>query len=106
MPETKGREAVKKNLMDFVAAFPDFKITAKQIVAEGDWAMGWVELSGTFKADFMGMKANGKSFKITDVDILKINADGLGSDHWAVQDYCAMFSQLGVVPPVSEGSGK
>jgi predicted ester cyclase len=47
----------------------------------------------------MGMKANGKSFKISDVDILKFNSDGLAPEHWAVQDYCAMFSQLGVAPP-------
>lgn len=99
MPEAKGREALKKNMMDFIAAFPDFKIESRQILAEGDWVMGWVNLSGTFQNDFMGMKANGKSFKISDVDILKFNADGLAPEHWAVQDYCAMFSQLEVAPP-------
>jgi len=101
VPELKGRDALKKNMMDFVAAFPDFKIESRQMVAEGDWVMGWVNISGTFKNDFMGMKANGKSFKISDVDILKFNADGLAPEHWAVQDYCAMFSQLGVAPPAN-----
>lgn len=101
MPEAKGREALKKNMMDFVAAFPDFKIESRQMLAEGDWVMGWVNISGTFQNDFMGIKANGKSFKISDVDILKFNADGLALEHWAVQDYCAMFSQLGVSPPAA-----
>lgn len=99
IPEAKGREVLKKSMMEFVAAFPDFKIEAREMLAEGDWVMGWVNISGTFQNDFMGMKANGKSFKISDVDILKFNADGLASEHWAVQDYCAMFSQLGVAPP-------
>jgi len=101
MPEARGREALKKNIMDFVSAFPDFKIESRQMLAEGDWVMGWVNISGTFQNDFMGMKANGKSFKISDVDILKFNADGLALEHWVVQDYCAMFSQLGVAPPAA-----
>lgn len=101
MPETKGRDALKTSMMAFTTAFPDMKIEVKQIVAEGDYVMAWVDWSGTFKGDFMGIKANGKSFKVADVDILKFNTDGLSTEHWAVQDFCAIFNQLGVAPPAN-----
>lgn len=101
MPETKGRDALKNSMLAFTSAFPDMKIEVKQIVAEGDYVMAWVDWSGTFKGDFMGIKANGKSFKVADVDILKFNADGLSSDHWALQDFFAIFNQLGVAPPAN-----
>jgi predicted ester cyclase len=80
----------------FKQSFPDSQWKTNMAVAEGDLVMVYGEQTGTFKADMMGMKANGKSFKINDVDIIKFNAQGKAVAHWAVQDQSVMWMQLGV----------
>ena len=80
----------------YKAAFPDIQWKTTLMVAEGEYVMVYGEISGTFKNDFMGMKATNKSFKLSDVDIVQFNKDGKCIKHWAVQDPMVMWSQLGV----------
>ena len=51
--------------------------------------------SGTFKAELMGMKPTGKSFKVKDVDIYTFNDDGKITEHRSVQSMATMLSQVG-----------
>ncbi len=90
----QGRAAVEEAAKQFVAAFPDVDWKVLRTVAEGN--MVWVELemSGTFKNDFMGMKATGKSFKIRDVNIYEFNNEGKAKAGWGVQDPMVMMSQI------------
>ena len=44
----------------------------------------------------MGIPPTNKSFSVKDVDILRFDEQGLSAEHWAVQDMCAIFNQLGV----------
>ena len=90
----QGRAAVEEAAKQFVAAFPDVDWKVLRAAAEGN--MVWVELemSGTFKNDFMGMKATGKSFKIRDVNIYEFDNKGKAKAGWGVQDPMVMMSQI------------
>lgn len=83
-------------IQSYKAAFPDLMWKTTLAVAEGDYVMVYGEMTGTFKNDFMGMKATNKPFKITDVDIVQFNKEGKCIKHMAVQDPMVMWAQLGV----------
>lgn len=91
-----GIERFQNSLMAFKQAFPDVQARPIKTIAEGNTVMVYLEMTGTFKNDFMGMKANGKSFKFYDVDIIEFNNAGKATAHWAVQDASVMWMQLGV----------
>ena len=83
-------------IQSYKTAFPDLQWKTTLMVAEGDNVMVYGEMTGTFKNDFMGMKATNKSFKIADVDIVQFNKEGKCIKHMAVQDPMVMWAQLGV----------
>lgn len=99
MPPTKGKDSIMNMLKQWVNAFPDNKGNDLKYVADGDWVMVWGEWSGTFKNDFMGMKATNKSYKCKDVDIFKLNDAGQIIEHHNVQSPNTMMSQVGMAPP-------
>ena len=73
MPPIKGVDSGKVMVNMWMKAFPDVKGSDLKAVADGDWVMVWGTWSGTWKNDFMGQKATGKSFKVKDVDIFRFN---------------------------------
>ncbi|HEX6430523.1 MAG TPA: ester cyclase [Niastella sp.] len=98
-PPIKGKDSIMKMINGWMNAFPDNKGSDLKYVADGDWVMVWGEWSGTFKNDFMGMKATNKSYKMKDVDIFKLNDAGQIVEHHNVQSPNTMMSQVGAMPP-------
>jgi predicted ester cyclase len=99
MPPVKGKDSIIKMISMWMNAFPDNKGNDLKFVADGDWVMVWGEWSGTFKNDFMGMKATNKSYKMKDVDIFKLNDAGQVVEHHNVQSPNTMMTQVGATPP-------
>ncbi len=98
MPPLKGKDSIMNMLKGYVNAFPDNKGNDLKYVADGDWVMVWGEWSGTFKNDFMGMKATNKSYKMKDVDIFRLNDAGQITEHHNVQSPNTMMGQVGAMP--------
>jgi predicted ester cyclase len=98
MPPVKGKDSITKSINQWMNAFPDNKGSDLKFVADGDWVMVWGEWSGTFKNDFMGMKATNKSYKMKDVDIFKMNDAGQVVEHHNVQSPNTMMMQVGMMP--------
>ncbi len=99
MPPMKGRDSIAKMFNQWMAAFPDNKSSDVKYVADGDWVMVWAEQSGTWKGDFMGMKATNKPYKVKDVDIFKLNDNGEIIEHHNVQSPNTMMMQVGMHMP-------
>lgn len=99
MKPVKGKDSIMKMINEWMNAFPDNKGENLKYVADGDWVMVWGDWSGTFKNDFMGMKATNKSYKMKDVDIFKMNDAGQIVEHHNVQSPNTMMMQVGMVPP-------
>ena len=98
----RDREGVKQLTAMFRSAFPDFKATIDDIVAEGDKVVIRQTWSGTHQGEFMGVPPTGKSISINVIDIIRI-AEGQFVEHWGVMDQMAMMQQLGVIPAPGEG---
>lgn len=86
-------------MVAWFAAIPDLKGDNIMAAADGDHVMVCGDWSGTWKNDFMGMKATGKSFKVKDVDIFKFNDAGKIIEHRSVQSHETMDRQTGMSMP-------
>ena len=96
------REGVKQLTTMLRSAFPDFKATIDDIIAEGDKVVIRMTWSGTQKGEFMGIPPTGKSVTFGVIDILRI-AGGKMVEHWGQMDEMGMMQQLGVIPAPGEG---
>lgn len=99
----QGIDDLKKTMAEMGASFPDMHVTVNNMVAEGDMVAANITMTGTWKGDMMGMKANGKSFKADACDFLRIK-DGKAVERWGVFDVMSMMRQLGMAPAPPSGA--
>ena len=97
MAPTKSADSVKAAIKAWMASFPDVKgenleafsnEDGSKVVVIGEW-------SGTFKNDFMGMKATGKSYKLWDGDLFTFNDEGKMTSHRSIQSNMTPMMQVG-----------
>ena len=92
-----GREAPAIMFAMLRSAFPDFKATIDDLVAEGDKVVLRQTWTGTHQGEFMGVPPTGRSVSIGVIDILRL-AEGKMVEHWGIMDSMAMMQQLGAIP--------
>ena len=97
-----GREGVKVLTTMLRSAFPDFKATIDDILAEGDKVVIRMTWSGTQKGEFMGVPATGKRVSFGVIDIIRIT-NGKLVEHWGQMDSMSLMQQLGAIPAPVEG---
>src|SRR5574341_1640002 len=81
----RDREGVKQLTTMLRSAFPDFKATIDDIVAEGDKVVIRQTWSGTQQGEFMGVPPTGKSVSFGVIEIIRI-AGGKVVEHWGQMD--------------------
>ena len=99
IPPQRGAAAVTASLRLFAAAFPIDKIENLSAVADGDMVMIWGKWTGSWRGDFMGQKATGKTFTKTDVEILRFSDGGKITEHHSVQSMNEIARQIGLKLP-------
>ena len=72
------------------AAFPDFRHTVEDVIAEGDKVVVRLAARGTQRGEFGGIPATGKQATWAEIHICDM-ADGKLVEHWVVQDQLAML---------------
>ena len=97
-----GREGAKALTMAMRSAFPDFKATIEQMIAEGDNVFLRMTWSGTQAGEFMGIPSTGKQFAVGVFDVVRIE-DGQIVEHWGLMDSMDMMQQLGAMPGPDQG---
>ena len=58
------KDGVRQFFTMYIAAFPDLRMEAEDVIASGDKVVARVRCTGTNTGDFMGMPATGKSMDI------------------------------------------
>ncbi|HLA93216.1 MAG TPA: ester cyclase [Actinomycetota bacterium] len=100
--ETPGlaptKEGVKEFFRMYLAAFPDLRFTAEDVLVSGDKVVARTRATGTHRGEFLGIPATDKSVDVQLIDIIRFGEDGLAHEHWGVFDALAMMQQLGVIP--------
>ena len=105
--ETPGlaptKDGVKEFFRIYIAAFPNLRFDAEDVLASGDKIVARVRVTGTHEGEFMGLPATGKNIAVQAIDIVRFGEDGLAREHWGVFDEMAMMRQLGVVQDGAPG---
>jgi steroid delta-isomerase-like uncharacterized protein len=92
-----GIESAKKFYRGFHRAFPDTQILVEDLFTRADKLACRFTVSGTHKAEFMGIPATDKFIKFTGITILKFLA-GKCTEKWNQADLLGMLQQLGAIP--------
>lgn len=92
-----GLEGTKIMFTMLHSAFPDFKATIHELIAEGDKVVVFMTWSGTQLGEWMGLPPSGKPIAIHVMDIFRV-ADGKIVEHWGLMDSMKMMQQLGAMP--------
>jgi predicted ester cyclase len=83
-------------MLGFHAVFPDFKLTLKEIVAEGDLVAAHMTFTGTQNGPFLGIPPTGKLITIWSVEVFRIE-NGKVAEMWGGPDIFNGLQQLGAV---------
>ena len=92
-----GLEANKEFNASLFQGFPDIKQTIEDVVAEGDKVMYRTTLEGTHTGEFLGIQPTGKSCKINDFTLLRINNHQI-VEWWYECNLLELMKQLGLMP--------
>jgi len=89
-----GPEAYKRNVTSFISAFPDLKLTIKDLIAaQNKVVVSWT-LSGTHKREFQGLPATDRQVSVDGITINHI-AHGKIIDSYVTWDGLGFMQQLG-----------
>jgi len=101
----RGREDVRKFMMDFRAAFPDLKFWgAADLIAEGEYVVGQWEGGGTHTGEAFSdlpvgslPAGTGKRMRFTGTTVLRVE-NGLITEELGIDDGVTVLKQLGLIP--------
>jgi predicted ester cyclase len=82
-------------------AFPDWKVTIEDMVADGDRVWDRLKVEGTNTGPFMGLPPTGRRVSFEVLDISRF-AGGKLVEHWGVADNLGLMQQLGLIPALVE----
>jgi steroid delta-isomerase-like uncharacterized protein len=95
--DATGARALKQVWEILLRAYPDLKITAEDLIAEGDKVVGRQVVTGTHRGEYMGIPPTGRSVTYNEIFIFRVADDGRIAEIWGVVDVLAQLRQLGVV---------
>lgn len=86
----------------FKALLPDFKITIKDIIAEGNKVASRGVVSGTHSGSYLDIEPTGRQVSIPYMDLWRIE-NGKFVEGWTILDILRLLRELGIVPlPINE----
>jgi steroid delta-isomerase-like uncharacterized protein len=83
-------------------AFPDFRHSIDDQIAEGERVMTRYTWSGTHRGEMAGIAPTGKRVEVGGIEVFRIR-NGKVTDVWRVEDNLRLMQQLGIVPEFTEG---
>ena len=98
MPALPTKEGTLEFFRILLAAFPDWRMTVEDLIANGDKAVARVKVTGTHKGEFIGVPPAGARVAVQLIDIMRFDGAGLVCEHWGVADMLSLLQQLGAVP--------
>ena len=83
----------------YTTAFPDMKMKVKHLFADGDMVATFVNWTGTFTGELMGIPPTGRKFDIDACVLTRHREDGKQVEAIPFVDTANMYQQLGVPVP-------
>ena len=95
--QTRGTEGYKRFFAALRSAFPDFRVTIEDQIAEGDKSSDRWTARATHVGEYAGIPPSGKQGVMTGISLFRI-ADGKVVECWTSRDDLGLLQQLGVLP--------
>ena len=92
-----GRDRWRHAVLHLRGAFPDIRITIRQLVAEDELVVAYVGMRGTHQGTLAGVAPTGKVIAWEEMHLFRVR-DGRIAEQWAVFDSLSLLRQLGAVP--------
>jgi serine phosphatase RsbU (regulator of sigma subunit) len=89
----RGPEDVKRFTEEYRSAFPDWRISIDEQIAEGDNVVNRVTLRGTHQRQFRDMAPTGKEIEIKAVTIFRFSEEGKVVETWDFFDQLRLMRQ-------------
>jgi predicted ester cyclase len=100
-----GKEAFLQLYETFFTAFPDLQFEVTHVLADGDLVAVRGVQTATHTGNFMGMiEPTGKEVSWTGTAVFRFNEEGKVVERWQDQDQLGLFTQMGVIPPMGQGT--
>ena len=96
-PESKtGLDGFKEVYAEVHEAFPDYRITVEEQIAEGDKVVTRFSAAGTHEGEYLGVAGTGKRIELTGTDIDRLE-NGKIVDHIGEASMLDVARQLGLI---------
>src|ERR687894_673943 len=89
----RGPEDVKRFTEEYRSAFPDWRISIDEQIAEGDKVVNRVTLRGTHQRQFRDMAPTGKEVEVKAVTIFRFSPEGKVVETWDYFDQLRLMRQ-------------
>jgi steroid delta-isomerase-like uncharacterized protein len=89
----RGPEEVKRFTEEYRSAFPDWRISIDEQIAEGDTVVNRVTLRGTHQRQFRDMPPTGKEVEVKAVTIFRFSEEGKVVETWDYFDQLRLMRQ-------------
>src|SRR5215203_4501023 len=89
----RGPEDVKRFTEEYRSAFPDWRISIDEQIAEGDKVVNRVTLRGTHQRQFRDMAPTGKEVEVKAVTIFRFSEEGKIVETWDYFDQLRLMRQ-------------
>ena len=97
LKEYVADEALTQHIQFFETVFPNYQLTAEDMVAEGDKVVVRTILRGVHQGPLMDIPATGKEVTMPFIIIYRI-ANNKIVEHWLNADQMGLMQQLGAIP--------
>jgi steroid delta-isomerase-like uncharacterized protein len=94
--ELNGREAIAGSYASLFRMFPDWELTEQSLVIDGNRVVQPFTATATHGAEFMGLKATGRKFRIEGARLFTLR-DGLIQEEQRYYDFTGLLIQVGVL---------
>lgn len=91
------RDGIADFFTMLIAAVPDARISARDILVDGDRVALRFVLTGTHVGELLGAAGTGRSLEVEGLTLVQF-ADGLVVERWNRLDDVALLTQLGALP--------
>lgn len=95
-----GPGGLKPIIRAFIAAFPDIRITIKELIGAPGRAGVRAEITGTHKGEWFGIAPTGKAIRIPIHEFHHLKG-GRITHTWHLEDWFGMLNQVGAWPPAA-----
>jgi steroid delta-isomerase-like uncharacterized protein len=103
--DIKGVEALKAQVREYRAAFPDLRFLMQDLIATGDTVVARWTATGTNRAPLMDIPPTGKTTSVEGMTISRLS-NGKVIESWSQWDTLKLMQNLGVAQSLGKSAAR